>query len=502
MNARKLWSTLQKGGGWGVISRSLPVIAALVVVFGNCSRVDFKTNSLSSKSAVIDGRELLPLTLNLGFAVDPEMKAFDLPTGAIYDKESQRVLWIPQRHQAGHHQIIFDSPRSGVFRLNLAIASVADEDLASGPPAGYQDDEVGYIFIHGKGQRDGCNSDKRLREYWQGGDGVIAPDPKLRTLVCYDGRKDVSTEGPAVARQILTANCGKFNKCVVVTHSMGGLMIEHILLHAREATTSDTRKKFYDHAELYQKVREKTLFVISIASAAGGSKVADLVENPGSHRDIEQMVAGLISRWVGEKNDATNNLVPEFASREVAPMSEDPGVPIYMVAGFSKKILNSLGESLSGLLGFKNWSSNKREKYFNKNMDLAMLDRLVKFQSRSDGLVDFRSACGIQSDRKGDGPGNNSDLDENFEYCQRSPKKPNHFVWFAINLNHERIATNLESPCRWEHNPCEAYFPDPARQTLKRRNEFDQKSAVRIIRTLLTKRQESTDPPTIVEFGP
>lgn len=79
-------------------------------------------------------------------------------------------------------------------------------------------------------------------------------------------------------------------------HSMGGLMLEHMFTHIRAPSSKDREPDFYKHRDLYAQVHKKVLFVVAVASAAGGSKVADIIEDPGAPFF---MVAGYSSNMLG-----------------------------------------------------------------------------------------------------------------------------------------------------------------------------------------------------------
>ncbi len=397
--------------------------------------------------------------------------------------QNGRLIWWPRSAQAGTHSIELKVAEK-IWTLSLLVEPLEGQDQMAGPPKGFSDEDVGYIFIHGKSEMDLCNGGL-ARAYWAGGDAIIAPIAALRTVTCYDGRNDVATEAAKITQQILAAPCGKLNRCIIVTHSMGGLMIEHILTHTRAAAASDPPeyRKHYDSNVAYSKVKDRIAFVISLASAAGGSKVADMVENPTTY-SLDQSSMGAISRIFGARSGSTNNLVPKFAVNVAAPMTANPGVPIYLVAGYSRQLLD-----IGGLVGGpSDWLgiTDPDKRVFNADVSYGYLDYMTGFSSRSDGVVSFRSSCGIASDRMDDGPGWDKELSLQFNYCYSATKKPNHFVWFAINLNHSLIQINT-SKCTNSDNPCQIYRPDPVRKTMVRDTALDQKSSVEIIRQHLRK---------------
>lgn len=258
-------------------------------------------------------------------------------------------------------------------------------------------------------------------------------------------------------------------------------MLEHMFLHTRAPTASDPEPRMFDQRDLYKAVRERTLFVVSLASAAGGSDSASIVNEDGP-RQVGQEAIGVISRVLGANDDATRNLVVSYASHVVAPYSEDPGVPFFMVAGFSERTT----AEQSGFLGsiFNVLTDQVPLIVFNGNRELALLDSVVLYQARSDGLVDFRSSCGIASDVEGEGPGRNANLDDHFRYCWNARKKANHYVWFLANLNHYLI-TGQPYDCRNADVPCVALFPDPAHGTFTMNRNFTGLNAMQVVRQRL-----------------
>ncbi len=477
-------------------------LTAIPILFSACGRLEVqKSASLEEPSMTSDplysssttlasadlvvrsmAAELFPmdLRLNADFKISSS-QVLSLPEGAVFDFKTRHLLWIPKTGQAGEHvaQIQFFG-ESGETAIVEARITVNTTPLTAGPPATYRDGDVGYIFIHGKTDENLCHDSTGLKRYWRHGDDVIAPDKENRLLACYDGRQDVVSESKKVAQQILNAKCGRFNRCIVVAHSMGGLMIEHILTHTRNPVATDRYPEWFsERRDLFQKVKDRTLMVVSLASAAGGSKVADIVINP-SRQNISNQAIGIVARAFGEKNDAAKNLVPDFSSTYVAPMNEDPEVPFFMVAGFSKKILKGTydyAKAITGNLFFDKHGDKK--KYFNGDIDYMRLDRIAEFGSRSDGLVSFRSACGVRSRSDANGPGYDDSMQSQLDYCFKAPKKPNHYPWFTINLNHSLI-TGPTSACHYTANTCDPQFPQGPRAG------FRGLSAAETVRRLLT----------------
>jgi len=423
-------------------------------------------------SIIHNGYPLQPVILDLkGIKNSNEDYKDWLPEGATIDKSSERLYWLPKLGQVGKY--------AGVVNLNgryqNVVLEIANADFNKGPAKNYRDGDVGYILVHGKGVNY-CEDQDALDDYWRASKKTIAPDSKYLKVVCYDGTKAVADTAAGVAEQIKEANCGRFNKCIVITHSMGGLLMEHMLIHTRKKRDSDPEPTYFDNKLLYKEAKDRVLFVVSIASAAGGSKASELLLDPDSQSLIQSLI-GKISGFFEDKNDAAENLLVLKASTIVAPITEDPGVPFFMVPGFSKELVDALGDVLGT-------SSENPFDVFNDDREIAALDRAVEYSSRSDGLVSFRSACGIADSDVDAGPGWDADLERQFEYCFEAPKKPNHFVWFLSNLNHSqnRWAT---SACAEGGNECEVYMPNFSDKTYERNINAGSRSVTMAIRDLL-----------------
>ncbi|HEY8271527.1 MAG TPA: hypothetical protein VIG33_11620 [Pseudobdellovibrionaceae bacterium] len=381
-----------------------------------------------------------------------------LPAGAFYDSDTRTLYWIPTKGQRGDYNLGVKEGGVDKFRIAFHVLALDDYKLRyGGPPFHYQDGDVGYIFVHGVQDTDLCIDRSKLEQYWGGTPQTIAPDSNDRSLACYDGRKAVAAVAESVAHQIMDAKCGFYKKCIIITHSMGGLLMEHMFLHIRPPVAIDPVQSWFDQRELYKAVREKTLFVISLASAAGGSKTADLVN--GNAGTVSQDVIGALSRWMGANMDSTNNLMVAYASRVVAPMTEDPGVPFFMVPGFTTKTLYEARGFFGSI--WDTLINSVPDTVFNGDGDLTFVDGVTEFPSRSDGVVDLRSSCGIASDDYNNGVGDKASLDDNLHYCWGAPKKANHYLWFAVNLNHSLITRPAAevSECFSQENPCVPRFP-------------------------------------------
>src|SRR5690606_14855111 len=100
-----------------------------------------------------------------------------------------------------------------------------------------------------------CDRNGGAWEGWKKTADILSPDPAHRTAVCYDGRDRVEAQAGHVARQIAAASCGQFQKCIVLAHSMGGLMMEYILHNARDDSAAE------DH-QLFAQIKKRILFII------------------------------------------------------------------------------------------------------------------------------------------------------------------------------------------------------------------------------------------------
>lgn len=454
----------------------------------------------------VEGRELVPLRMTLttsggsgadGGSVRTVEQISGLPRGARFDATSQTLLWIPQLGQTGEHEVwVRTAPASGKAEdeatsndvpLILSIAPAKAEHLMGGPPRSYATGDVGFVFIHGKADEDMCEDPKDVEDYWGNGPDLLAGAPEHRTLACYDGRKAVADTAEGVAKQILSAPCGRYDKCIVVAHSMGGLMITHMLTHVRAPEESDAEPELFRHNALFRAVRERVLFVISIASSSGGSRAADIVIDAEDRGPIQRL-GGEISRVFGQYNGSTENLVVKRATRVVAPLQEDPGVPFFMIAGYSVRILDGASGLSLDLVGAL-LDDEETAELFNGATELGLLDALVDFHSRSDGLVSFRSACGIASDSGTAGPGHDSELEKQFEYCYASAKRPNHYLWFLINLNHFLIREPTDR-CQDKDNRCRVHVPSAEHGGLVHDPSLDGMDTQTVIKTKLAPRED------------
>ena len=463
-----------------------------LAIFQNCSG-GFKTaheispsSSLSSASNIIlplqqnlTGSEMQPLQVQV--QSNQILSSGALPVGARFDSAKNILYWIPQKGQAGTYSVDFlnpDSSRLGSVAIN--ILAVSDSTLQQGPVDGLQDGDVGYIFVHGMGSVDRCANTADLAAYWGSTPSVI--DRSNHHLVaCYDSRASAESVAPKVAQQILDADCGSFNKCVIITHSMGGLVIEHILTHARAATSTDPEPALFANAELYKKVKLRILNVISIASAAGGSKAATILTDP-SQRALAQQFASYVVNWMGESTPSSISVTVARASNILAPMSDDPGIPIYMVPGFTMETTGEHASSIGGIWG--TLFNDIPLTVYQGDSSLATLDPLIEFDSRSDGLVDFRSSCAVMSNDVHGGNGYWSSLAAHLSYCYNSAKKPNHYVWFLSNMNHYLIQTPWPG-CANTKNPCMTLEPNSSGSTYALNPTYTNQSTVSIIRKKL-----------------
>ncbi len=398
-----------------------------------------------------------------------------LPQGAIWNAQAGTLYWLPQRGQAGSYTISVTIGSSTTpTSINLTVNPAAN--LQQGPPNIYRDGTVGFVFVHGLSSENYCINQTELANYWGLTPEILSPRADLRTLSCYDGTRAVEQSALIVAQQILGASCGPYGKCIVVAHSMGNLIMEYILTHDRQALGTDPEPALFANASLFAQVKKKLLFVISLASAAGGSKVATILNDP-NRASVLQSVAGELAGFLGQNTPATQSLTIQRASNVLAPFNADPGIPFFMVAGYTTKTSNEAG-LIDVILG------QIPQTVYNGDDRYAKLDPVVRFSSRSDGMVDFRSACGLASDAENAGPGYPAALGHHLNYCSQSQRKPNHFLWFVTNLNHGLI-TAPYSGCYNSSNPCMSWFTDATGTLLQFDGNFLAKSSVEVIRAKL-----------------
>jgi hypothetical protein len=460
--------------------------ACLLLAFQNCSPFSGKSLLVAPPSAEIvnsppeqlaaivppwvgaaAGGEMQILKTKIDMADSVEF-VNALPKGASFDSSTKTLYWLPQKGQAGSYNLDLKAG-AAIGSLKIDISAITEENLKIfGPPETFADGDVGYIFVHGAGSVDRCVDHVDLANYWGASIDVIAPDVANRTVVCYDGRRGAIEAANKVAEQISQAKCGRFNKCVIITHSMGGLAMEHLFLNAPTNA-------------VYQSVKDRTILMVSIASASGGSKVADIVYSDGG---FPQEIMGGISRIFGANDASTGDLRVSVASHTIAPMTGNVGIPTFMVAGYSMKTLK---EDRGIVLGFfDSVVDDVSPVVFNSDRTLASLDSLTGFESRSDGLVDFRSACGVLSDDPNNGMGRSATTDQHFSYCYSAPKKLNHYPLFVTNMNHYVISTPY-ADCHKSDNLCTTRIPNPFANTMSVDVKYNGMSAVEVIRAKIGK---------------
>ena len=171
--------------------------------------------------------------------------------------------------------------------------------------------------------------------YWNYYKNTLLPGNKGRVVSVPWSSKDRLNNGivRSVAQRI-KAEMAKglcANKCVIITHSTGGLVADHLL-----SSALDSRGSTYDYSEIASKVA----LVIDLASAAGGSEVGalarDVAYGVGCSNIITKQIMGLIFKGVncGAGEDSigvTNDLVPTRA-RQING-SQFTYTPTLMVAG-------------------------------------------------------------------------------------------------------------------------------------------------------------------------
>ena len=442
------------------------------------------TPSPPTVATSVSGTELVPLAVHV--AASGTLVSTLLPAGALYDQATQMFRWLPKRGQAGTYLATFRLTRSGgpvyAVNLNLTIAPFAEAALLAGPPDAYAEGDVGYVFVHGAGNVDRCSNHADLLAYWGASPAILEPDPAKVKLACYDSRQAAEIVAPSVAQQILDSDCGRFQKCVAVTHSMGGLVMEFILLHGRAANSSDPEPGLFAEHDLYKRAADKVAFVISLSTAAGGSKVATILYEEGDSAPAQEIVA-TIEGWLGVKTGAYNSTTVRRATGVLAPLNADPGVPVFLVAGYSRKTVREAEGDFFGF--FDSFFDNVPDSVYNGDQKSAELDDIVQFDSRGDGLVDFRGACGILSDNPRAGPGYDASVAQHMQYCFFTQRKANHYPWFAINLNHFLLPAPWPN-CATAKNPCRSTFPDYARSTYSEDQSERGRNAAQVMRTRLT----------------
>ena len=393
--------------------------------------------------------------------------------GSVISSDGRFLNWIPKNGEEGVYEVQNDQV------IKSLIVSPIDFSESVGPPQGYVDGDVGFIFIHGRGDLDLCKDDDELDFYWLNTPRILAPNLNNRNVVCYDGRDSVEELAPQVAQQILEARCGFYDRCITVTHSMGDMILEHILIHADKEYSEQSA--FAKHQVLYKQVKDRILYNIAIGSAANGSKVANILENPKDHA-FGQRVVGRIADVFGADNDSSEDLQIKRATGVLAPHSRDVGIPFYMVAGYSEKRVNSTGDLSLLAIGL-----GASKEVFNEDTQYALLDGVASFHSRSDGAVGFRSSCGIASKHENDGPGTNASKSDQWSYCFHAPKKKNHFAWFVTNLNHSLVKVDHRG-CDSNSNPCRYRFYHERKMAGEVDAQFDEMSPPRVIRKILMSR--------------
>ena len=171
--------------------------------------------------------------------------------------------------------------------------------------------------------------------YWNYYKNTLLPGNKGRVVSFHWSSKDRLTNGVvrSLADRIKT-EIGKglcANKCVMITHSTGGLVGDYLL-----SSAIDSKGSSYD----YKIISDKVAVVIHLASAAGGSELASIVRDVafgvGCTNSLTQTIAGWIFKGVncGAGEDSigvTNDLVPTRA-RQVNG-SQFTYTPTLMLAG-------------------------------------------------------------------------------------------------------------------------------------------------------------------------
>lgn len=432
--------------------------------------------SITAEKTVVSD-ELRVLRLRVRAQDDDPLDPSGLPPGAKFDATTGLLLWLPKHGQAGTHDLEFrDSIGFVRLRLRLKIEPAPASILEGGPTDGAAHGDVGFVFIHGMGPVDRCADQAELAAYWESTPTVIGRNGPVK-VACYDARVAAEAAAIAVAQQIVDADCGALDRCILVAHSMGGLVAEFILTHDREARDEDPEPALFEKAELFARAKERVLSVIAIGSAAGGSRVADALASQNSN-SVSSWV-GHAARVIGQGTEASKSVTTVRATQVLSPVTADPGVPIYLVPAYSVQTSWEwdpwFGGFLGGIIG------SVPMKVFQGDRYLAALDAIVLPNSRGDGLVEFRGACGVSSADPHAGPGYSAPLSAQLDYCAKSPKRPNRHLWFLSNINHMWVQTPW-SNCGNSDNPCHTLEYIPSTRSLVRHQALDGKSAVHVIR--------------------
>lgn len=189
-------------------------------------------------------------------------------------------------------------------------------------------------FVHGK--RDGTPTAAQAEAYWNPEPGTTAYRFDWwaagtlgckTTLIKYDGRQAFTTAASTVGSRLasfISANSIPAGQLLIVTHSMGGLVVRYGLNNASSLTN-------------WPAVRTATKYVINSQAPHVGSKGADVVAfeaNDGTWGDA----IGLLAEWIMGRNaasDAMRRTDMEYASTSGGFMNDAVRTKkLYTIEGF------------------------------------------------------------------------------------------------------------------------------------------------------------------------
>ncbi len=184
--------------------------------------------------------------------------------------------------------------------------------------------------------------DSNFDEYWQPlseeywkyyTETLLVNNPRVANV--YWSSKDRLTDGVIrvmVDRIMALLNEGWCaNGCIMVTHSTGGLVADYLLSSALDSEGTD-----YD----YKIIHDKTLLVMDLASANGGSELAELLRDVAVGVGCNNFVTTTLAEWIfnglscnagTDSIGTTNDLVPSLA--RAINGSSLTFTPTIMVAG-------------------------------------------------------------------------------------------------------------------------------------------------------------------------
>jgi hypothetical protein len=172
-------------------------------------------------------------------------------------------------------------------------------------------------------------------QYWSYFKTTLLPNNKGRVLILPWSSKDRLNQGilrsavDRISSEMKAGLCA--NKCIIITHSTGGLVADHLI-----SSALNSKGSAYD----YKFIADKIAAVIHLASAGGGSETGalarDVAFGVGCTNSITKTVISWIFKGVecGAGEDSigvTNDLVPTRA--RLINGSQFTYTPSLMVAG-------------------------------------------------------------------------------------------------------------------------------------------------------------------------